>query len=132
MYHYFEIESKNTSHIVTNSDEKGGAQEIAQASKKVSSLPPTNDRIANDDLISQIPSDGELQQTMLSSSNSNNSSYLSGTTLTGNSTSKSEVVKQQTKDKSNKRKSLLNTYSSEELLLQAASSLQGLEGNLLH
>ena len=118
---------------MTNTDEKGAAQEIAQASKNtpVSSLPPTNDRIANDDLISQIPSDGELQQTMLSSSNSNNS-YLSGTILTGTSTSKSEVVKQQTKDKSNKRKSLLNTYSSEELLLQAASSLQGLEGNLFH
>ena len=39
-----------------------------------------------------------------------------------------ELAKDKLKDKSNKRKSVLNTYSSEELLLQAASSLQGLEG----
>ena len=70
-----------------------------------SSLPPTSERNANIDLISPLPSDAcNLKMT------------------------KSEGVRSQTKDKSIKRKSVLNTYSSEELLLQAASSLQGLEG----
>ena len=70
-----------------------------------SSLPPTSERNANIDLISPLPSDAcNLKMT------------------------KSEGARSQTKDKSMKRKSVLNTYSSEELLLQAASSLQGLEG----
>ena len=82
------------------------AQINAQASNAlpVTSLPPTNDRNASNDLISPLPSDVTSSPT------------------------KSEVGKQQTKDKSRNRKSLLNTYSSEELLLQAATSLQGLEG----
>ena len=70
-----------------------------------SSLPPTNERNANTDLISPLPSD-----------------------VSSLKMSKSEAGRSQTKDKSMKRKSVLNTYSSEELLLQAASSLQGLEG----
>ena len=87
---------------------KGTAQINAQTSNTcpVTSLPPTNERNASNDLISPLPPDST------------------------NSPTKSEIVKQRTKDKSKNRKSILNTYSSEELLLQAASSLQGLEGKL--
>ena len=82
------------------------AQASSNAKMPVTSLPPTNDRNANIDLISPLPSDVKI--------------------------SKSEVLRSHTKDKSIKRKSVLNTYSSEELLLQAASSLQGLEGKFIH
>ena len=93
----------------------------------VSSTILTNERISNDDLISKIRSDDELQSTKVQPSKSNNT-YPQGNAIALKSTVISEAVKQPVKDKSNKRKSLLNTYSSEELLHQAASSLQGLEG----
>ena len=92
----------------------------------VSSTILTNERISNDDLISKIRSDDELQSTK------SNNTYPQGNAIALKSTVISEAVKQPVKDKSNKRKSLLNTYSSEELLHQAASSLQGLEGKKIH
>ena len=101
------LDSDNPRHLVSNSQSsKVTAQINAQTynALPVTSLPPTNERNASNDLISTLPSDVTSSPT------------------------KSDVGKQITKDKSKNRKSLLNTYSSEELLLQAASSLQGLEG----
>ena len=104
------LESENktqfvsTSHIQRNkvTVQPSNAQTTSMSNFiPVTSLPPTNERNANIDLISPLPSEVSKM-------------------------CKSE--RPQTKDKSMKRKSVLNTYSSEELLLQAASSLQGLEG----
>ena len=102
----FYINLDNVSRCLSDSQRcKVPAQKNAQISNPLPSLPPTNDRNASNDLISPLPSDVTSSPT------------------------KSDLVRQRTKDKSKNRKSLLNTYSSEELLLQAASSLQGLEGN---
>ena len=112
MFFLYILEPENKTQFVSTSHLQRNKVTVqppnAQAtstSNLVTSLPPTNERNANIDLISPLPSDCL-----------NNPSKVS----------KSE--RPQTKDKSMKRKSVLNTYSSEELLLQAASSLQGLEG----
>ena len=92
-------------------------------------MPPTIGNSANVDLNPQSPSDKVLQQLYSTSSMSPNKS---GNVVAGGLITQSEATKHQLKDRSGKQKPLLNTYSSEELLLQAASSLQGLEGKLIN
>ena len=127
-----------TPHSMTKCEEKAPAQILAQTSNysTFSSMPPTangSQNIPNVDLILQNPSNVELVQQRKQQNRSpttNKTSNAAGNSfVAGSCAPQSELAKEQLKDKSNKRKSLLNTYSSEELLLQAASSLQGLEGN---
>ena len=92
-------------------------------------MPPTTGNIANVDLSPQRYSGKDLQQPKEPYSISNISPNKSENIVVGGESSiPSEATKHQLKDKFGKQKSLLNTYSSEELLLQAVNSLQGLEG----
>ena len=118
----------------THCEEKDNAQPIAQASKYTSfrSMPPTTGNIANVDLSPQRYSGKDLQQPKEPYSTSNISPNKSeNIAVVGESITPSEATKHQSKDKLGKQKALLNTYSSEELLLQAVNSLQGLEGRSL-
>ena len=127
---YFQIETTNATHC----EEKDNAQSIAQTSKYTSfrSMPPTTGNIANVDLSPQRYSGKDLQQPKEPYSTSNISPNKSENIVVGSdSITPSEARKPQLKDPFGKQKSLLNTYSSEELLLQAVNSLQGLEGKLL-
>ena len=103
-------ESESSNAVKSSQRSKITAQINAQMSNKLpvpSSLPPTNDRNA--------------------SSNDLTSPRLSDVTSSPVKLEASVIQQKPFRDKP-KKSSLLNTYSSEELLLQAANSLQGLEG----
>ena len=107
---FFFPESESSNVVKSSQRSKNTAQINAQMSNKLpvpSSLPPTNDRNA--------------------SSNDLTSPRLSNVTSSPVKLEASGIQQKPLPDKP-KKSSLLNTYSSEELLLQAANSLQGLEG----
>ena len=107
---FFFPESESSNVVKSSQRSKNTAQINAQMSNKLpvpSSLPPTNDRNA--------------------SSNDLTSPRLSNVTSSPVKLEASGIQQKPFRDKP-KKSSLLNTYSSEELLLQAANSLQGLEG----
>ena len=107
---FFFPESESSNVVKSSQRSKNTAQINAQTSNKLpvpSSLPPTNDRNA--------------------SSNDLTSPRLSDVTSSPVKLEASGIQQKPLPDKP-KKSSLLSTYSSEELLLQAANSLQGLEG----
>ena len=109
MSFFFSV-SESANVVKSSQRSKITAQINAQMSNKLqvpSSLPPTNDRNANgNDLTSPRLSDVTNSPVKLEASG----------------------IQQKPLPDKPKKSSLLSTYSSEELLLQAANSLQGLEG----